>query len=538
MARSARSQKAVRPQYLFLISLILGWLFDFLFWMKAVGISLPVFTFLIIGAGLWMAQKAKLKASPRALWLLVPIAFFSLVPVFRMEPFTRFTSMVMVFVFLAIFALSFLGGHWTRFGFADYIVKILGLVPSGLGLLRQTAKPESRSQAGFNWRWLAPVGRGLLFALPLLWFLAALLASADPAFSDWLDRVFGFLDLDNVAEYLWRGFYILILAYILAAVYLVALNKSRKEKLLGEDKPLAPRSFGFVEAATMLTAVNILFGAFVIFQFNYFFGGTANIVNTETGFTYSQYAVRGFWELVIVAVTSLLFFVALSSISKRETLSRQRWFSGLGIALFALVAVILASAFERLLLYERVYGFTRMRTYPHVFMIWLGLLLLAIVVLEALGRQRAFALATLAAVAGFSATLAVINVDAMIVRENIELMQSGQGFQISGQRARPLDYAYLGTLSDDAVPALASAYHQAKAEGSTELSAQIATALSCHFWYIRDLSWQSWNLSRSTASSLWKDLKAQADFPMVDISERGSYALGSEELSCYGEFWD
>ena len=528
--------KLVRPQHLFFISLALGWIFDLLFWKKAAGISLPIFTFLIIVIGLWMARRAGLKASPTALWLLVPVVFFSLVPVFRLEPFTRFTSMALVFVLMSVFALSFLGGQWTRYGFADYIAKILGLLPNGLGVLRQTGEPAPKKRSGFSLRSLAPVGRGLLFVLPLLWFLAVLLASADPAFARWLDSVFSFLNLDDAAEYLLRGFYILILAYILAAVYLVAFNNSRKEKLLGEDKPLVARSFGFVEAVTMLTAVNVLFASFVVFQFSYFFGGTANIVNTETGFTYSEYAVRGFWELVIVAVTSLLFFMALSSVSKRETASRQRWFSGLGIALFALVAVILASAFERLLLYERVYGFTRMRTYPHVFMIWLGLLLLAIVILEAVGRQRAFALATLAAVAGFSATLAVINVDSLIVHNNIDLIQEGQDFGPNSSRwDGGLDYSYLGTLSDDAVPALVSAYYQSIQNDDPDLTVQVATALTCHFEVFnpgKAAAWQSWNLSRETGMVLWNQVKVHADFPIE------AQIMASDISSCQGLFWD
>lgn len=537
------STKILRPQHLFLISLAIGWVFDFLFWKKAVGVSLPIFTFLILAIGLWMARRGGLKPARNALWLLVPIAFFSLVPLFRMESFTLFISLVLVFVLLAVFALSFLGGQWTGYGFADYIAKILGLVPSGLGLLRQPARKQSKQKAaGFGIRSLAPVLRGLLFALPLLWFLAVLLASADPAFSDWLDSVFSFLKIDNAAEYLFRGFYILMLGYVLAAAYLVAFNKSQKQKLIGEDTPLAAPILGFGEAATMLTAVNLLFLAFVVFQFNYFFGGTTNIVNTSTGFTYSEYAVRGFWELVVVAITSLGFFVVLSAMSKRESVRNQSWFSALGIALFALVAVILASAFERLLLYEHVYGFTRLRTYPHVFMIWLGLLLLAIVILEALGRQRAFALATLAAVVGFSATPAVINVDALIVRNNIDLIQEGQDFaSTSNQWDGGLDYVYLGTLSDDAVPALVSTYQDSKVNGLTPLSEQIAVALTCHFEVIYSSTpaeWQSWNLSRTTASALWQDLKSQADFPMIDITDRGTYVIGSEEFSCYGLFWD
>jgi hypothetical protein len=543
MAKPTRSQKTVRPQYLFLLSLILGWIFDFLFWKKQIGVSLPIFTLLVIAVGLWLAVRARLKPARNSLWLLVPIAFFALVPVFRLEPFTRFTSAVVLILLLAVFALSFLGGQWTRYGFVDYIAKILGLVPTGLGLLRQPDSSPAKKQSGFSLRSLAPVGRGLLFVLPLLWFLAVLLASADPAFEDWLNSVFSFLKIDNAAEYLFRGFYILILAYVLVATYLVAFNKSRKQTVLGEDKPLFSRFLGFGEAATMLTAVNVLFAAFVVFQFNYFFGGTSNIIDTPTGFTYSQYAVRGFWELVIVSMTSLVFFIAMSTVSKRDTARKQRWFSGLGITLFALVAVILTSAFERLLLYERVYGFTRLRTYPHVFMIWLGVLLLAIVILEALGRQRAFALATALAVLGFTATLALINVDGMIARENIELIYAGQDFHASDpdRWTTSLDYAYLGTLSDDAVPFLVSAYQESKVNGITPLSERIAVALTCHFEVINSsepAAWQSWNLSRTTASTLWQDLKSQADFPLVDITDRWAYVLGDEEFSCYGQFWD
>lgn len=535
--------KPVRPQHLFLISLALGWIFDFLFWRKAVGISLPIFTFLILAVGLWMARQARLKPSSRALWLLVPIPFFSLVPVFRLEPYTRFTSMVLVVVLLAIFALSFLGGQWTRYGFVDYIAKILGLVPNGLGLLRQTASPAPKQQTRFGLRLLAPVGRGLLFALPLLWFLAVLLASADPAFADWLDSVFSFLNIDNAAEYLFRAFYILILAYILAAAYLVAFNKSRKEKQLGEEKQLAAPMLGFGEAATMLTAVSLLFLAFVVFQFNYFFGGNTNILDTPTGFTYSEYAVRGFWELVVVSVASLVFFIVLSAISKRGSISQQRWFSGLGIGLFALVAVILASAFERLLLYERVYGFTRLRTYPHVFMIWLGLLLLAIVILEALGRQRVFALATLVAVVGFSATLAVINVDGLIVRNNIDLIHAGQQFGAAGSDGwwEKLDYAYLGTLSDDAASALAYAYRQSIRAGDSQLSLQIATALTCHFMVIneqKEMPWQSWNVSREIGQAKWNEVKADPNFPVIEISGGNTVLVAGNEFSCYGFFRD
>ena len=98
-------------------------------------------------------------------------------------------------------------------------------------------------------------------------------------------------------------------------------------------------------------------------------------------------------------------------------MKQRRTFSGLGIGLVVLVAVILVSAFQRLLLYEEVYGFTRLRTYSHIFMIWVGVLLAVVVILEFIKRQRAFALASLFAAIGFVLTLNIINVDGLIINK-------------------------------------------------------------------------------------------------------------------------
>jgi hypothetical protein len=348
-----------------------------------------------------------------------------------------------------------------------------------------------------------------LLVLPLLFFLSLLLSSADPFFADWLGDLF--FNFEKAPEYLLRGLVIVGLAYCLAAAYLYALGRSRDTTLFADRKPLLAPILGFGEAATMLTSVNLLFAIFVGVQFRYFFGGLANIVDSPESLTYAEYARRGFFELIVVVITALIFFVLLSSLTGRKKGSQQTWFSGLGIGLFLLVAVILVSAFQRLLLLELAYGFTRLRTYPHVFMIWLGVLLLAIVVLEILGRQRAFALAVLLAVVGFTFSLALLNVDAFIARVNL------QRHILAGE----LDTFYLATLSEDAIPQLTSAYQRADDSGDTELAGQLANSLACHFaqqptgaW-----AWQSWTWSRSEAAKLWAQLNSPRVFPVDQSAE-------------------
>ena len=93
--------------------------------------------------------------------------------------------------------------------------------------------------------------------------------------------------------------------------------------------------------------------------------------------------------------------------------------------------MILVSAFQRLQLYEGAYGFSRLRTYTHVFMIWIGVLLAAIVVLEVLKKSRMFALAVVLAAFGFGITLNIMNVDGFIAQQNIARSVGGSELDVT-----------------------------------------------------------------------------------------------------------
>ena len=505
--------KSMRSSFLFFVSLLLAWFFDFLFWKKPWGISVPIFTMLALAVGLWLARDSGSKPAKKSYWLLAPIILFSFVSIFRQEPFTIFTSRLLVVALSGILALTLMGGHWRQYGFADYALGFLTLLPRGLILFSRSAPKVKSKESSVLRRVALPVLRGLLIGLPLLLFLAALLGSSDPFFAGWLEDIFAFLNIENLFEYFFRGVYIVLLAFVLVAAYSYAALASNREELRGTRKPLLKPFLGFGEGMTILSAVNLLFAAFVLIQFRYFFGGLGQVVDSPAGFTFAEYARRGFGELVVVAVTSLLLFISLSSITERKTGAQKKWFSGLGIALFALVSVILASAYQRLLLYESAYGFTRMRIYPHVFMIWLALLLLAVVVLEAQNRQRGFALAVLVAMIGFAGALALLNVDGFIASANITRAELGYD----------LDPSYLSTLSDDAVPALVRGHAQLLQQGHQQLANGVAVSLACLYAnqhkYAAEIPWQGWNLPRQRAANLMRQFSSEQAFNLAKESD-------------------
>ena len=286
---------------------------------------------------------------------------------------------------------------------------------------------------------------------------------------------------------IWRGVLILVYAYVLAGIFIHAALKSKDAGLVEESKPLLRPFIGFTESTVILGSVSALFLAFVIVQFRYFFGGQTNI--GVEGYTYSQYARRGFNELITVAFFSLVLILGLSTLARRETDLQKRVYSWLSVSVVALVLVILTSAYQRISLAIDWHGFSRLRLYPRVFLIWLGILLVTVVALEILRRERYFAFAALLASAAFAVSLALVNVDAATVRHNVPRTLHGKN----------LNVAHLASLSSDAVPALAAAFYS-EAYPQT-VHEGLGAALTCYLHFDSlsddpDNDWRSFNLSR------------------------------------------
>jgi hypothetical protein len=257
---------------------------------------------------------------------------------------------------------------------------------------------------------------------------------------------------------------------------------------------------------------------------------------------YSEYARKGFGELVTVAFFSLLLLLGLGAITRRETESQRRTFSIIGIGLVGLLIVMLIAAFQRLGLYEAAYGFSRLRTYTHVFMIWLGLLLVAVVVLEGLRRERHIALAMILAAMGFIVSLNLLNVDAFIVNQNLQREIRSAGDSAFARGRADLDVQYFLDLSDDAIPPLVRAFQSESVPASVQ--EKVGAALACK-WYERGqdenlIPWQGFHFSRLHADNAFKqvsqDLKSyritDTDWPAVVETPAG------EEFPCVSYYQD
>lgn len=520
------------------ISLFVAWCFDFLFWKQTPGITFLIFVILCLGAGFAIAAFEKIRPAPQSLFLIPLILYFAGMTAFRREPLTEALNFLATLTCLTVFVSTFRGGRWLLYSLSDYVVKIFqlafGSVAKGATLifgrspsttpadnvLPQAEPIKKKSSTGWA------VVRGILLALPVLLILAALLASADPVFSRLLGNLLYIFNLDRLSEYIFRGIYILVGAFLLCGVYVYAMTSSNDEKLLGLEKPWLAPFLGWTESTIVLGSIDALFAVFVAIQFRYFFGGRANI-NLE-GFTFAEYARRGFSELVWVAVISLLVLLILSTVTRREENNRKAIFTWLGGGLVVLVAIILVSAFQRLMLYEDAYGFSRIRIYTHVFMIWLGVLLIGVLILDVLRRQRTFALMAVVVAVGFVMTLNFLNVDGFITQMNVS--RTAEGFE--------LDVPYLVSLSTDSVPDEAALFTSPNIPDT--LRDELGTALACQAALSpsdsAQKSWRSFNASVWQAQNVMDSLKTRLETYPATINSDGRMMVttGGKTIFCLG----
>lgn len=480
-------------QRLLITVLLLGGAFDLLFWKAALGLNVPLFILLILLGGYAAFRQSEIIPARASLFLLGPLVFFSLGTLFRAEPLSRGLGFAVTLLFWSLLAETYRGGRWARYGVMDHVFKAIDLFASVLVRSSEQFLGWRKTQKETTQKTKLPVGaiaRGLLITVPVVGIFTALLTSADPVFYDRVVNVFDLFSFDRFFEYGLRSILILFVAFVLMGFLIHAGLMSEDKKLFSERDPLIPPFLGFIETSIVLTGVTLLFLAFVSIQFQYFFGGDVNI--GVEGWTYSSYARRGFSELVTVGAISLVMVMGFSTLSKRENEMQKRVYSILSITILILVMVILISAYQRLTLAIAWHGYSRLRLYPKIFMIWMGILFAVVVGLEWFRRERYFMLAFLGAALGFVITLNLVSIDTEIVRYNVQRARGGYHFNAP----------YLASLSWDAMPALVDEY---QATTDPVIREGIGAAIVCLGYAEAQVDPQDW---RSFTFSRWQARRA------------------------------
>jgi hypothetical protein len=379
--------------------------------------------------------------------------------------------------------------------FAGMRVALLGAAgPVGWGRGGPDHRPE-----GHGWRRPAvTVLRGTLMAIPPLLVLGPLLMSADPVFAGMIQSVFR-VDMEPLMEHL---IFAAVIAWATAGFLRAFLVPDGDVMArLRMHQPTIPAA----ELSVALWILNLLFLGFLAVQLRYLFGG-AELVEVTAGLTYAEYARRGFFELVAASALVLPILLLADWAAGAEPASIPDPAAGpdraaaagragpggslraTTLVLVVLLLGVLASAAQRMWLYQEAYGLTEQRLFVSVFILWLTAVLGWLVLTVLRGRRERFALGGILAGVACIALLQLLNPHALIARVNLNRAAAGAEY----------DGGYLHRLSADAVPTILSRLPQLPEADRRDLLCMLDLRWSGE----RSGGWRTWNLGDGRARRL------------------------------------
>ncbi len=440
---------------LLLAALAIGLLAEFALDGPAIGLNAPVLTAVVLAAA-WFFRRPGRQPDPLDAWLPVSALVLAGFVAVRADPFVGFLDLAGATVFTGASAAAFSGLSVTRRSATAIMAMgawVFDSVLAGTGRVLRAARPAPADGPRHGPAWLGPLARGLVLALPLVLIFAVLFASADPIFRRGFDDLLGFrIDLGELPG---RLLFVLGVAWLVGGVLSVAARglPAMEGASLGaavRSAAVAPeRVLGTTEALVVLVAIDLIVGLFVGLQLAYMFGGLDTL--DAAGMKYSDYARRGFFELVAAAALAGGILVGLEYAVSRRT----RPYVALAIGLVGLTIVVLASAALRLKLYQDAYGWTELRLYVGVSIAAMAVTLATLSAFLATDRTRWLGHAMVVIGLVSLVALNVLAPPAFVAERNLARVIDPTLVPPDGEVS--LDSDYLAVLPDDAIPALVAA---------------------------------------------------------------------------------
>ncbi|MEA2662622.1 MAG: hypothetical protein QOH08_2194 [Chloroflexota bacterium] len=433
-----------RPVATLLAALLFGLVWQQLFFARAAGVNVLVATALFLALGWWLRPRTR-RTDLADRWLPAAAVTFAALCAVRADAALLVFDAAASAALAAAWIAALGGARITRLDARA----LVGELADGIGelagrparLARSAGGPiahEVRSRTGR----LSRYAGGAALACPFLLVFSVLFASADPVYArrvgDLVDAVHWREALRDAGP---RALLVLLVAWIAAAALSKLARPPLRHTAVG-----SPGRLSIETAAVLLACVDLLFGAFVVLQLGYLFGGRDTI--DAAGLPYSAYARRGFFELIGCAslVGALLFTLGL------QPRARSRVTATLGVSLVGLTLIVLVSAWYRLDLYQLAYGWTEPRFYAVAAIVFLALALLILGWCVVTDRMR-FALQPVAGAALLIALgVNVIGPSAFVARADLERLIDPSGLPSDAQRG--IDPYYLVSLGDAALPTL------------------------------------------------------------------------------------
>jgi hypothetical protein len=488
------------------VAALLGIVGQLLFFDVGLGVNLPIAIALLLVAGWLVRRRTPSLLSPDA-WLAPGAMLFAVFVAVRADP-TIEALDLLTSLALAAGWLAALGGlqviarpFWSIVALG---VRALGWALVGAFPALADGRDALPSMGSLRPRLggALPVVRGLAVAIPIVLVFIALFSAADAVFASVVRDLFGFdVNLGNLPA---RMLLAVALGWIVAGALAFAAAEHDVE---GAHRAGASEGWriGTTEAVTVLSAVAAVFLVFVVLQAAYLFGGRDTL--QASGISYAEYARRGFFELVAVALLAGGLVIGAERIARHRT----RLLVGMAMTLVALTGVVIASSALRLRLYQEAYGWTELRFYVLATIIVLAVGAISLMAALATNRVRWIGHVLIGGALAIGLGVNLIGPVRFISEQNVARVLDPHLVPPDGRSG--FDELYAISLDDDAIPSLVRALPFLE-EGERFY---LAEALGWRLDALRTEdglnAWQAWNAGRAAARDALQAADDRGELP-------------------------
>lgn len=481
--------KLEKTDWIFLLlCLVLGITAEEAFFREQIGISFFVFIVVFYAVFFWRFRSFSF-SHQRFGWFVLISIWLLAAGYYLYDTFLFYLINIIIIPVLVVFHLALITApkeyQWNQLTFLYYtILRIGSSLFYSAGFAKTMTQHLVRNGNGKRNDVWKKVFIGIVISLPFLLIILKLLISADAQFERLLRGIPNMISFQP--EYFFRAVIVLFCTFLFFG-YMQTLRK--KMNSIKQKREAVP-SFMLdgVITLTFLLLLDFVYLVFVAVQFKYFFSSTLG-----DGYTYAEYARRGFFELLFVTLINLSVITAAIQWTKNGHGLLKKT---VNLALTILVlssGVLLVSSFMRLSMYEEAYGFTFTRVLAHSFMIFLMVILAYTLMKIWLEKLSLFHFYFITALIYYTC-INVVNIDRFVIRENISR------YEETGK----IDLNYLNHMSSTGVLGLIRLYEKKpEIPGLAELLRQ----RKMDSQLIKRPAWQSHNVSRDKAYEKLKELE-------------------------------
>ena len=281
---------------------------------------------------------------------------------------------------------------------------------------------RGKSTSSTKTKYFLHIFLGLLIGTPFIMIVIFLLSSADATFKNIFDNLFN-LDISvpkNIGTLIWS---LPMATYLYALIYGSSIEDNSKSFNIDKVNKTMDNA-AFIPRLSLYTVNAVICCFYILFigiQTIYFIDILGGSLPAD--FTYSEYARRGFFELLAVALINIVFIAVAKIFSVKNENNK---YLRIHIILNSILTLALISVdFAKMYLYISTYGLTTLRIIPSVFMIFLCFVFAFIIMGE---FKKSFPVTKLSFYAGniLFVLLCIINMDGLVAQYNLNAYVNGK----------------------------------------------------------------------------------------------------------------